>query len=262
LRTFRQSENHSLEYGAIPENKMTRQRLQKILAAAGIDSRRNCEQLILEGLVRVNNKVVDTLPAFADLDIDVITVNSQKIRSEQKVYFLLNKPDGAVCSDNDPAGRKKVRDFIDTDRRLIPAGRLDAGTAGLVILTNDIDLATSFNNRHFELPQSYVARIKGQIRGEDVEKLKKGVWLDKGRTSRAAVKILSRSYKESAVEITIRQGLNSQVRTTFLRLGLSVKSLARTRIGKLTVKGLAIGRYRVLTDSEVTHLKQLNSKSS
>ncbi len=239
---------------------MTRQRLQKILAAAGVDSRRNCEQLILEGLVRVNNKVVDTLPVFADPEKDVITVNGQKIRSEQKLYFLLNKPDGAVCSDSDPAGRKKVKDFINTDRRIIPAGRLDAGTAGLVILTNDIDLTTSFNSRRFEMPQSYVARVKGQIRSEDVEKLKKGVWLDAGRTSRAAVKVLSRSYKESVVEITISQGLNSQVRTMFLRLGLSVKSLARTRIGRLTTKGLSIGRYRVLTSSEIAHLKQFTNK--
>ena len=238
---------------------MTQLRLQKILAAAGIDSRRNCEQLILEGLVRVNNKVVDTLPVFADPQKDVITVNGQKIQSEQKLYFLLNKPGEAVCSDIDPKGRKKARDFINTSKRIIPADRLDAGTAGLVILTNDIDLVNSFTDKRFELPQVYVARVGGQIRSEEVEKLKKGVLLAKGRASRALVKVLSRSYKESIVEITIRQGLNSQVRTMLVRLGLSVKSLTRTRIGRLTARGLGIGRYRVLTSSEITHLKQFKS---
>jgi 23S rRNA pseudouridine2605 synthase len=238
---------------------MAQQRLQKILAAEGIDSRRNCEQLILDGLVRVNNKVVDTLPAFADPEKDVITVNGQKITALQKLYFLLNKPAEAICSDVDPRGRKRAVDFIDTDKRIFPADRLDAGTAGLVILTNDIELSNKLSQKHCDVPKTYIARVKGQVAGEDIEKLKKGVWFAKGRTGRASVKVLSRNFKESHIEITIREGLNSQVRTMFARLGLLPRSLVRTRIGKLTGQGLGVGKYRRLTDAEVAYLKKASA---
>ncbi|MBN2181337.1 MAG: rRNA pseudouridine synthase [Sedimentisphaerales bacterium] len=239
---------------------MAVQRLQKILASAGIDSRRKCEELILSGIVRVNKKVVDELPAFADPDKDVITVDGRKIHAEQKVYFLLNKPRAVICTNLDPAGRKKAIDLINTEKRIFCVGRLDADTTGLIILTNDSELANKLTHPRYGLTKTYTARIKGQIVGEQVERLKRGIWLAEGKTGRAAVKILKSSHKESLVEISIRQGLNRQIRRTLARVGFSVKSLARTQIGKLNSRGLGLGKFRALTAAEVEYLKKTTKK--
>ena len=233
---------------------MAEQRLQKVLASAGIDSRRNCEELILSGVVRVNREVVDTLPAFVDPEKDVITVNGKKIQAARKVYFLLNKPKGVICTNRDPQGRKKAIDLVQTHERIFCAGRLDADTTGIIILTNDSELANRLAHPRYELPKTYVVGLKGQIAGEQVERIKKGIWLAEGKTGRASVKILKRGYKESSIEVTIRQGLNRQVRRTLARVGLRVKSLTRTRIGKLTARGLGLGKSRPLTESEVAYL--------
>ena len=235
---------------------MARQRLQKVLAAAGLDSRRKCEDLILSGAVRVNHEVVDTLPAFVDPQKDIITVNNEKIRAEPNVYFLLNKPKGVICTNYDPAGRKKAIDLVNTDKRIFCAGRLDAETTGIIILTNDSELVNRITHPRYELPKTYVARIAGQINSKQIEKLKKGIWLSEGRTGRASVKVLKRGYKESIIEITIRQGLNRQVRRMLARIGLSVKSLTRTRIGKIDARGLGPGKFRALTGAEIAYLSK------
>ncbi|MBA7715618.1 Ribosomal large subunit pseudouridine synthase B [subsurface metagenome] len=235
---------------------MAEQRLQKVLAAAGVDSRRKCEELILDGAVRVNRKVVDRLPAFVDPEKDVITVNGKKIHAAQKVYFLLNKPKGVICSNRDPQGRKKAIDIIPTRQRIFCVGRLDIDTTGIIILTNDSELANRLTHPRYGLAKTYVVRVKEQIHGEAVEKLKKGIWLAEGKTGRASVKILKRSHKESLIEITIRQGLNRQVRRMLARVGLPVKSLKRTRIGKLNTRGLGVGKFRTLTKAEVAYLKK------
>jgi 23S rRNA pseudouridine2605 synthase len=238
---------------------MAEQRLQKVLAAAGIDSRRKCEELILSGEVMVNRKVVDTLPAFVDLEKDVITVSGRKIRAAQKVYFLLNKPKGVICTNSDPRGRKKAIDLIRTNERIFCVGRLDAETTGLIILTNDSELTNRLTHPRYGIAKTYVVRIKGAIAGEQVEKLKKGVWLAEGKTGRASVKILKRRHNESSIEITIRQGLNRQVRRILAKIGLPVKSLTRTHLGKLTIRGLGVGKSRALTKSEVAYLKKATS---
>lgn len=235
---------------------MSEQRLQKVLAAAGVASRRKCEQLILSGAVQVNRKVVDTLPAFADPEKDVITVNGKKIQPERKVYFLLNKPKGVICTNFDPQGRKKAIDLVPTSERIFCVGRLDADSTGIIILTNDSELANRLTHPRYRVPKTYLARVKGQISTEAVEKLKKGVWLAEGKTSGASVKILKRSYKESMIEVTIRQGLNRQVRRMLAKVSLAVKSLKRTQIGKLNARGLGLGKFRALTRAEVAYLKK------
>jgi len=235
---------------------MTEQRLQKVLAAAGVDSRRKCEELILDGAVRVNRKVVDKLPVFVDPEKDVITVNGKKIRAARKVYFLLNKPKGVICTNSDPQGRKRAIDIVQSGERIFCVGRLDADTTGLIILTNDSELSNILTHPRYEIAKTYVVRIKGEIKPEQIEKLKKGVWFAEGKTGRASVKILKRSRKESLIEITIRQGLNRQVRRMLAKVGLPVKSLTRTRIGKLTIRGLGIGKFRALTKAEVAYLKK------
>ncbi len=235
---------------------MTEQRLQKVLAAAGVDSRRKCEELILDGAVRVNRKVVDKLPAFVDPEKDVIIVNGKRIRAARKVYFLLNKSKGVICTNRDPQGRKKAIDLVPTGERIFCAGRLDADTTGLIILTNDSKLANRLTHPKYGLAKTYVVRIKGEIAGEQIEKLKKGIWLAEGKTGRASVKILKRGHKESFVEVTIRQGLNRQVRRMLAKVGLPVRSLTRTRIGKLNARGLGVGKFRALTKAEVAYLKK------
>ncbi len=236
---------------------MAEQRLQKVLAAAGVESRRKCEELILDGSVRVNRKVVDKLPAFVDPEKDIITVNGKKVRAARKVYFLLNKPKGVICANFDPQGRKKAIDIVTSRERIFSVGRLDADTTGIIILTNDSELANQLTHPRYEVPKTYVAKLKGEVSGEAVEKLKRGIWLAEGKTARASVKILRRSYKESLLEITIREGLNRQIRRMLAKVGLPVKSLKRTRIGKLNARGLGVGKFRTLTEAEVAYLKKV-----
>ncbi len=235
---------------------MAEERLQKVLAAAGVASRRKCEELILEGAVRVNRRVVNKLPVFVDPEKDVITVNGKKIRPERKVYYLLNKPKSVICTSSDPQGRKKAIDLVPARERIFCVGRLDADTTGLIILTNDSELANRLTHPRYELAKTYVVNVKGEVGSERIEKLKKGIWLAEGKTGRAAVKILKRSHKEALIEITIREGLNRQVRRTLAKVGLSVKSLKRTRIGKITDRGIGVGKYRKLNNSEIAYLKK------
>ena len=235
---------------------MAKQRLQKVLAAAGVDSRRNCEELILSGAVRVNRRVVNELPAFVDPEQDVITVDGRTIHPAAMVYFLLNKPKGVICTSDDPQGRKKAIDFVQTRERIFCVGRLDAETTGIIILTNDSELANRLSHPRYELPKTYVVGIRGQITGAQVERLKKGVWLAEGRTGRASVKILKRGHTESLIEVTISQGLNRQVRRMLAKVGLPVKALARTRIGRIDPHGLGVGKVRPLTPAEIAYLQK------
>jgi len=235
---------------------MAEQRLHKILAAAGVDSRRKCEELILSGAVEVNRRVVDKLPAFADPDRDIITINGQKIRQEQKVYFLLNKPKGVICTNSDPQGRKKAIDMVPVRQRIFCIGRLDTDTSGIIILTNDSELTNKLTHPRYGVSKTYVVSIKGDIDSRQVEKLKKGVWFAEGKSKRASVKVLKRSYKESLIEITIRQGLNRQVRRMLAGVGLKVKSLKRIKIGNISAKGLGIGNFRKLSRAELEGLRK------
>ncbi len=239
---------------------MGKQRLQKVLAEAGVASRRKCEQLIVDGQVRVNRQVVDTLPVFVDAEKDRITVDGRKIRAAKKVYYLLNKPRGVVCTNSDPAGRRKAIDMISSRERIFCAGRLDMDSTGLIILTNDNELTNVLTHPRYGLSKTYVATVDGKIDSGQIERLKKGVWLAEGKTAGSAVKILHRSYKKSVLEITIRQGLNRQVRRMLVKVGLKASLLKRTKIGKLTVRGLGAGKYRALTQAEVAYLKRIKKQ--
>jgi 23S rRNA pseudouridine2605 synthase len=239
---------------------LAKQRLQKILAAAGIDSRRNCEELILEGVVRVNRKVVAELPAFADPETDMITVNGSRIKAAKKVYYLLNKPKGVICTNSDPQGRRKAIDLVPSTERVFCVGRLDADTSGLIIITNDSDLTNRLTHPKFGLSKRYVATVDGQIQASDVERLKKGIWLSEGKTAMGGVKILKKGVRQSTVEISLKQGLNRQIRRMLARVGFKVKDLKRTRIARIELKGLGIGRCRTLTSAEVSYLQRATDK--
>lgn len=237
-----------------------KERLQKVMASAGVASRRQCEELILQGVVRVNGKVVDELPAFVDPETDVITVGGKRLKEPERVYFLLNKPKDVISTSRDPQGRPSVLDLVPTSERIFCVGRLDADTTGLLILTNDAELANLLTHPRYKVPKTYVARVAGHVDEQAIERLKKGVWLAEGKTGQATVKVLKSGRNESLIEITIRQGLNRQVRRMLAKVGLPVKSLKRTRLGKLKIKGLGIGQYRPLTKSEVASLKRAATK--
>jgi 23S rRNA pseudouridine2605 synthase len=238
---------------------MAKQRLQKVLAAAGIASRRRCEEVILEGVVRVNGRIVDTLPAFVDPEKDIITVNGKEISAARKVYFLLNKPKGVICTNSDPQGRKKAIDIVQARERIFCVGRLDIDSTGIIILTNDNELANRLTHPRYGLSKTYVVNVRGEIRSEQIEKLKKGVWLAEGKTAEAGIKILKRRHKQSLVEVTIREGLNREIRRMFAKIGLPVRSLERTHIGKISARGLGIGKFRALTKAEVEYLKKFKN---
>jgi 23S rRNA pseudouridine2605 synthase len=235
---------------------MAKERLQKVMASAGVASRRQCEELILAGVVRVNGKVVDELPAFVDGQADAIVVDGRRLRLPDRVYFALNKPKGIICTNRDPQGRKRAIDLVQCPERVFCIGRLDADTTGLIILTNDSELTNQLTHPRYKVPKTYIATVKGRLDGTAVEKLKKGLWLAEGKTGKAAVKVLKAGHQESQLQITLSQGLNRQVRRMLARVGVPVKSLKRVSIGKLQLRGLGTGRYRELTKGEVETLRR------
>lgn len=228
-----------------------RQRLQKILAAAGVDSRRKCETLIVEGAVTVNGQIVDTLPAFADPRTDDIRVHGNRIGRPKKQYYLLNKPKNVICTNADPQGRKRAIDLIDCGDRIFCVGRLDADTTGAILLTNDSELTNQLTHPRYKIPKTYEVRLRGRMEGPDIEKLKKGVWLAEGKTAGAAIKVLKRSRTETLLQVVICQGLNRQVRRMFARLGYKVKALKRVKIGDLSIKGIPTGSYKELSPNQI-----------
>jgi 23S rRNA pseudouridine2605 synthase len=232
------------------------ERLQKVMASAGVASRRQCEEVILEGMVQVNGRVVDRLPAFVDPETDVITVGGKRIRPARGVYYVLNKPKGVICTSDDPQGRPKAVDLVPAAQRVFCVGRLDADTTGLILLTNDAELTNRLTHPKYKVMKTYVARVSGRVEAEAVERLRRGVWLAEGRTAQARVKVLKSGRNGSLLEITISQGLNRQVRRMLAKVGLAVQSLQRTRVGSVKLEGLGMGKYRSLSPAEVESLRR------
>jgi 23S rRNA pseudouridine2605 synthase len=235
---------------------MAKERLQKVMASAGVASRRRCEELILEGAVTVNGRVVEEVPAFVDPDEDIIVVNGRRLRQPQRVYYLLNKPRGVICTSSDPQGRPRAVDLVPARERVFCVGRLDADTTGLIIVTNDPELTNLLTHPKYRVSKTYVAKVAGRIDAPALAKLRKGMWLAEGKTGRTTVKVLRSGHHDSLVEITIQQGLNRQVRRMLAKVGLAVQSLKRTRINGLRIEGLGVGRFRPLFKAEVTALKR------
>jgi len=240
------------------------ERLQKIMADAGVDSRRHCEEMIREGLVKVNGVVVKKLPVMVEPGHDVIVVSGKKLKVEPKVYILLNKPKKVVCTNYDPADRRKTIDLLPgVKQRVYPVGRLDADSQGLVIMTNDGELANQLTHPRYGVPKTYVAEIARRIESKDIEKLKRGFFIArKGRASMDRIEILRRGRDRSLLEITLREGRNRQIRRMLARLGYSVRQLTRVKFGNLTLRGVGIGNYRFLTGREVNALRKYGEKTN
>ncbi|MFO8014034.1 MAG: pseudouridine synthase [Phycisphaerae bacterium] len=237
---------------------MALERLQKILARAGVASRRASEEIIAAGRVTVDGETVSELGAKADAETQDVRLDGRRLRPEALEYWMLNKPKGVVCTNDDLAGRTRPVDLIPgSDARLFPVGRLDADSQGLLLMTNDGALANRLTHPRYEVPKTYRATVDGRVTGKEVQRLLKGVRLAEGKTGRPRVKVLKRGRTRSVLLITIREGRNRQVRRMLARLGHPVRDLVRTRIGRLSVRGLGSGKARRLTPEEVEYLKDL-----
>lgn len=240
------------------------ERLQKVIARAGIASRRKSEELIKEGKVKVNGKVVTELGVKVTSS-DRVEVNEIQIEREEPVYFLLYKPRGVISSVSDDKGRKVVTDFFHEQKeRIYPVGRLDYDTSGLLLLTNDGEFANLLMHPRNQIDKVYVAKTKGIPLRENLRKLEKGIRLEDGKTAPAKVKLLSVDKKKQTaiVEIIIHEGRNRQVRRMFEAIGHEVIKLKRERYGFLTLKGLSTGDARELTPHEVKQLRALAMDSA
>ncbi len=234
-------------------------RIAKFLAAAGVASRRKCEEIILEGNVKVNGKTVEELGMQVDPERDDIRVNRKKIELKQeKIYIMFNKPVGCVCTCEDDRGRTTVLDYIKgIDERIYPVGRLDFTTEGLLILTNDGDLAFRLTHPSNEVNKRYLAIVDSEITSDDVRKIEKGVFIDGGKTAPAKVKLLKVSPTRTELTIIIHEGRNRQVRRMFEAIGKNVVFLKRISVGDMNLGDLKKGEYRFLTKEEIGYLKQL-----
>ncbi|WP_038084920.1 pseudouridine synthase [Tumebacillus flagellatus] len=230
------------------------ERLQKVLAQAGVASRRKCEEIITAGQVKVNGTVITELGTKVDPERDRIEVDGQPISFENKVYILLNKPKGVVTTAFDPQGRKTVIDLIDVQERIYPVGRLDLDTAGLLILTNDGTLANGLMHPSREIDKTYRAWVRGNVKSDSLKALTNGVELEDGLTAPAKVRLLEKGEDESLLEIIIHEGRNRQVRRMCEAVGHPVKSLMRTQLAFLKLGRMRYGEYRELTPPEVERL--------
>jgi 23S rRNA pseudouridine2605 synthase len=238
------------------------ERLQKVIAHAGVASRRKAEELIVEGKVKVNGKVVKELGVKVGTN-DKVEVNGIPLEREEPVYFLLYKPRGVISAVHDDKGRKVVTDFFpEVTARIYPIGRLDYDTSGLLLLTNDGDFANLMMHPKNEVEKVYVAKVKGVMFRETVKKLEKGIKLEDGMTAPAKVKVLSTDKKKntSIVQITIHEGKNRQVRRMLEAVGHPVLKLKREMYAFLTLQGLNPGESRELTPHEVKQLRVLATK--
>lgn len=233
------------------------ERLQKVLAHAGVASRRQSEKIIAAGRVQVNGEIVTELGTKVT-DDDEILVDGKHFEREQKVYIILNKPVGTISTVHDPKGRPTVLDCLDekVSERVYPVGRLDFDTSGALLLTNDGRLTNHLTHPRYEFPKIYRALIKGQLTKSEQNQLEKGVIIGGEKTAQAKVSVISESKKESIVDLQIHEGRYHQVKKMFAAVGSSVIQLHRTHFGPLTVENLPSGSWRYLTEEEILKLKK------
>ena len=233
------------------------ERLQKYLAECGVASRRKCEEYILQGKVKVNNKIITELGTKINPEKDKVTFEGKEVKKEnKKVYILLNKPIGYVTTAEEQFGRDKVLDLVKVKERIVPVGRLDMYTSGALILTNDGEFVYKVTHPKHEITKTYTVTIHGIITKQEVEQLSNGVKIDDYITKPAKVKILKTDEEKniSRIEITIHEGKNRQVRKMCEAIDKKVIALHRSKIGNIGVKDLKLGQWRYLKENEVKQL--------
>lgn len=243
-------------------------RIQRVLAEAGVASRRACEALVEEGAVSVNGRVIQGLPCFVVPESDNIQVHGRRIQKPRRHYYImLFKPRGFVCTASDPEGRKRALDLVDhpSGVRLFSVGRLDIDSSGLLLLTDDGELTNRLTHPSYEVHKGYDVSVRGRVEEEEVERLRNGLYLSdrkKGtatRTAESGVTVLRRDRDRTRLYVELREGRNRQIRRLMERLGHPVKKLRRVRFGPLKLKGLAVGEWRELTPVELGTLRRAST---
>jgi 23S rRNA pseudouridine2605 synthase len=247
-----------------------KERIQKVLANAGVASRRNVEEMVQQGRVAVNGRVVTELPILIDPEKDKVTVDDEPVKlkgkaAERRVYIVMNKPKGVYSTNVAQGEQTRAIDLLPPDfpARVYPVGRLDAESKGLLLLTNDGELTNQLTHPRYGIPKTYRAMVDGFVQNNAVEELSRGVWLadpksGKGfKTGRTHVRIVKRSRDKSQLELTLREGRNRQVRRMLARLGHKVRDLTRIKMGPLTLQGLGPGEFRPLTSRELRELREM-----
>lgn len=235
-------------------------RINKYIASCGICSRRAAEELILDGKVKVNGKVVKELATEIDEYNDTVTLDGRKITLVSRyIYIMFNKPKGCVCTVKDDKGRKTIMDYLESfsDKRIFPIGRLDYDTEGLLLLTNDGDLANRLTQPISEVPKTYIAKVEGEIAESDLARLRNGIVLDVVKLRRCKIKLLGTEDNVSRYEVTIFEGKNRQIHRMFESIGKEVVFLKRIKIGDVKLGGLGRGANRYLTEKELASLNRL-----
>jgi 23S rRNA pseudouridine2605 synthase len=236
---------------------MALERLQKVLAAGGLGSRRSCEALITAGRVTVDGRPATELGTKVDPERQEVRCDGEIIRPARNVYYLINKPKGYVCTNADERGRPCVFDLLPMrDARLFTVGRLDADTEGLLIVTNDGDFTQRVAHPRYGVPKTYRAQVRGAITNSAKRDLLAGVWIAGDRCAASWVKIIKRGRAESVVEITMHEGRNREVRRMLAKVGFPVAHLRRFRIGPLQDDVLRLGHWRKLNPEEVRALAE------
>jgi 23S rRNA pseudouridine2605 synthase len=232
------------------------ERLHKVLAHAGVGSRRQCEELIAAGRVAVDGRQVRELGIKVAPD-QKITVDGQPVRAERHVYWLVNKPRGYLCTNRDPARRPLVLDLVpQVSQRVYTVGRLDESSEGLLLLTNDGDLAFRLMHPRFGVDKTYLVQVAGHPTPEDLRQLLKGVWLSDGHVKARQVKRLKSHGDSTWLRIVLAEGKNREIRRMLARLGHKVLHLRRVALGPLQLKSLPIGKSRQLTGDELAELQK------
>lgn len=239
------------------------ERLQKVIAASGITSRRKAEVLITEGRVKVNGQVISEL-GYKVKKGDSIEVDGEPIQKENKVYYVMNKPKKCMCTLDDEFDRKTVVSLIECDERIFPVGRLDYDTSGVLILTNDGEFANTVIHPRYHLPKTYDVLINGILEPAQIKEMEKGIKLEDGMTLPAKVRIRKKDFKlkKTKFDLTIVEGRNHQVKRMVEYFGYEVTSLHRKSLGFLKADDMSQGSYRLLKPQEVKDLRKLATKGS
>jgi 23S rRNA pseudouridine2605 synthase len=251
-----------------------KERIQKLLAAAGVASRRRIEEMVRDGRVAVNGKVVLELPVLVDPQKDRVSVDDEEVKfggreAGPRVYLVMNKPKGVLSTNVAQGDQVRAIDLLPPQfkARVYPVGRLDAESKGLLLLTNDGELTNQLTHPRYGVAKTYRAVVDGRVSPEAIAQLQQGIWLAdprKGgfRTGRSQIRVDKRFREKSVIEITIREGRNRQVRRMLAKIGHKVRELTRVKMGPLTLHGLGPGQIRELTARELRELKKLPERSA
>jgi 23S rRNA pseudouridine2605 synthase len=244
------------------KNAAAGERLQKVLAAAGIASRRECEELIVAGRVEVDRETVTLLGTRVDPQQQEIRVDGVPLSKPRHVYYMVNKPSGVVSTNRDPQRRPRVIDLVPAEKRLFTIGRLDRTSEGLIIVTNDGELANQLTHPRYGIPKTYRAQVQGHPTAQTLQQLRDGVHLAEGLARVASLRLRGRHTRGSELEIVLTEGRNREIRRILAKVGHKVLHLRRTAIGSVKMGRLQVGEYRALTFEEVRLLRRSATAAS